>query len=666
MHVPESPSLVQFAFIMRNFRNQAIFATPAQLANSFQIVEAGVPLEATETNQFITSGANLRTNLTIMLDFSGSLYDAVQGLGLPGADQLLAAYINSVTTFVNSLPSTYKISLMEFHDRSQATRLVLDFTSDKAAVVAALNAIAIGDHGASPLLPAVEDATARLRDTDAQLLSFDNADVRALVMISDGRLTTPPGIIQDTIDLAVNNRVRVFSIGWGKEVNNEPMARLAVGTGGHYYSTRGDTNGNPTLAELNQRLATLSSDLSAQMVLTYITLNETEKVSTRVNAQVDNPNDNPDQGILQGTFQQDLALAAISGDVKMGQISMHSSGVSLAGTATVTLRLDYAPRNLSHIRFTLASGQPFNAPALVAPADGGVLDNWSLTPLGGNTYDLTPNVAGETLTYGAFGNLVTVTFPTAAGATPFTLGLTVDNTIYPIVDQKYFIYPDTITVNAAASIAPAFPTAQVTPASIDFGTGTNTVNLAIQNIGGSYPYGVTPALVDLEWKFESIPSFVTVNPLIGSRSTTVGSDTATVKPDRTIDPGVYTGTLVLTYTGNTLGIANAVQIPVRMQVTAAVLSVSTNTLNFGGAPTTSLSFNITNTGQSTLNWEFSTTGFPTWLTAFPNSGTTTNEQDPVTVLVDRTGLAAGAYTHSFQVTSTNGGTRTITVNMNVP
>ncbi|MBI5092651.1 MAG: VWA domain-containing protein [Candidatus Hydrogenedentes bacterium] len=655
------PSLVQFAFIMRHFRNRAMFATPADLANSFPIIENGVSLETTETNQFVTSGANLRTNMVIMLDFSGSVYDAAQGLGLLGTDQLHAAYEQTVSDFIDGIPAQYRVALMEFHDRSQATRLVRDFTEDKTALKTALHDIRISDHGASPILPAVDDAAGRLRDVDAQLLSFDNADVRALVMVSDGRLTTPPGIMQDTVDLAVANRMRIFSIGWGKDVNNEPLARLAVSSGGHYYATRGDANGDPTVAELDQKLQTILSDLSSQMVLTYVTLNETERVPARVNAQVNDPNDSPDEGLLQGTFAQDLKLSEIAGDVKMGQISMRSSGVA-GGAATVTLRLDYAPRNVNKFRFTLTSAEAFDPPALVTAADGGATDGWTLTPLGGGVYTLTAPAPTDVLQYGAFGNLLTLTFP-AVGVTPFTVALTVDNTIYSAdPEPKYFVYPDTITVGADGSIAPAFPTALIAPTSIAFGTALNSQALTVQNIGGSYPYGVTPSSVQLNWEVQSNPTFVTVDPADGSRNTTVGADTVTVTADRTGDPGFYSGTIVFVYTGNTLAIANSIQIPITMQITNPALSVSSNLIDFG-AVSTSDTLTITNSGQSTLNWQFSAAALPTWLTATPSSGITTSETDSIGLTVDRTGLTVGnTYTYTIPITS-NGGTQNVTINV---
>jgi hypothetical protein len=240
----------------------------------------------------------------------------------------------------------------------------------------------------------------------------------------------------------------------------------------------------------------------------------------------------------------------------------------------------------------------------------------------------------------------------------------VDNSIYLAdTEPKYFIYPDTMTVSANGSIAPAFPTALVTPAAINFGTALNSQALSIQNIGGSYPYGVTPSSVELEWAVGANPSFVSVTPTSGSRNTTIGSDTLLVTADRTGAAGLYSGTLVITYTGNTLGIANAVSIPITLQIAAPVLTVDTNTLNFG-AVTTSLTVNASNTGQSTLNWLVNTAGFPAWLTVAPTIGTATNGVvSPIGVTVNRATLTPGnPYTYTFAISS-NGGVQNITVNV---
>jgi hypothetical protein len=66
------PSLVRFPMILRNLRYQAMPLPILDLgfySEQFAIFEKEQPLEITETNQFLTAGNRLRTNIGIMLDY---------------------------------------------------------------------------------------------------------------------------------------------------------------------------------------------------------------------------------------------------------------------------------------------------------------------------------------------------------------------------------------------------------------------------------------------------------------------------------------------------------------------------------------------------------------------------------------------------------------------
>lgn len=146
----------------------------------------------------------------------------------------------------------------------------------------------------------------------------------------------------------------------------------------------------------------------------------------------------------------------------MGQISMRTTGVQ-GGETEVALRADYIPRNVNKFQFTLATTEAF-AIGIVPHVEGGLVEGWTLTDLGGGTYSLTAPTVQDVLPYGSYGDLVQLTFG-AVGATPFTVSLTVDNTIYSgDTHPKYFIYPDTMDVDTTPFLAPAFPTPNVTPA----------------------------------------------------------------------------------------------------------------------------------------------------------------------------------------------------------
>ena len=66
------------------------------------------------------------------------------------------------------------------------------------------------------------------------------------------------------------------------------------------------------------------------------------------------------------------------------------------------------------------------------------------------------------------------------------------------------------------------------------------------------------------------------------------------------------------------------------------------------------------------DWRVDTTAFPDWLSVSPSAGLATpGVNNPVTVLVNRTGHASGTYTYAFIVQS-DGGSQTVTATMAVP
>lgn len=91
------------------------------------------------------------------------------------------------------------------------------------------------------------------------------------------------------------------------------------------------------------------------------------------------------------------------------------------------------------------------------------------------------------------------------------------------------------------------------------------------------------------------------------------------------------------------------------------IGVSKTDLDFG-VETTTLSFDIQNTGNGTLEWAIAENA--DWLTCSPVSGKTEKEVSPVTVTVSREGLKRGSYSQKLALTS-NGGSVDINVTLEV-
>lgn len=685
------PSMVRFVFNMRDVFDRAFLVAPEDLADAFTVFEKGIALEyPSETTQVLFAQNSdlsspltqqrddLRTKVILLLDYSGSMYSAANRAGQSIQDVYEEVGGAFADDFFGHFPDAERgfvqMAVMEFHDRNVPARLVTlpgepDFVDNAAAVRQRIESIRIADHGASAILPSLLIAGSVFLGEDFPHIPFDDADIRAAVVFTDGRLTTPPGEVSDVVDILLAEKTRVFAVGWGIEVNSDPLARLSSLTGGHYYPTHPDSDGNPVVERFAEKAETVAHDLASHMVLNYVTLSEEEGVPVRFDAAFDRPDDSPDQGLLQGSLEeQTLDLLAIAGDISMGQISMRTPGVE-GGSTTVVLRAEYIPRNINRFEFTLSSPETFSV-AVVPEVEGGLVEGWTLAGAAG-TYTLTAS-GGAVLDYGSFGDLVRLTFPGVTN-TPFVLALTVNNDLYAAdPEPKYFVYPDTITIDSTPFLAPAFPTPQVEPLFIDFGSFLNEAEVEIRNIGGSYPYGLPygQASVLLYWKVLQEPPFVTVTPKWGARSTTVGADIMRVTMRRDLDPGNYGGYVILEYTGGDLAIGGTIYIYVQGAIGPPVLSVTPQTLAFGDTQN-SRTFSITNTGQATLLWTVDRSALPPWIaSATPETGSAASgETDVVTVNVDRS-VAPGDYSYGLRVTSRdNSGvymdSRTVTVTITV-
>ena len=174
----------------------------------------------------------------------------------------------------------------------------------------------------------------------------------------------------------------------------------------------------------------------------------------------------------------------------------------------------------------------------------------------------------------------------------------------------------------------ANPVMSLSTTSLDYGTAINTLGVTVSNTGGG----------NLTWNATDDADWLDLTPTTGGPMEVL----ATV--DRgVLLPGVYNGTISFTSNGG-----NA-QVAVKMEVGAgngpASLTVSTEALNFGEAQTL-LKVELGNKGALGLNWNAtdSENGGGNWLSITPTNGSIQpNQTQSMTVTVDRTGLAQGAY-----------------------
>jgi len=94
-----------------------------------------------------------------------------------------------------------------------------------------------------------------------------------------------------------------------------------------------------------------------------------------------------------------------------------------------------------------------------------------------------------------------------------------------------------------------------------------------------------------------------------------------------------------------------------------ILQVSVTSLAFGEEETT-LQFIVTNQGGQELEWTITTNS--DWIEVFPAAGVTRDEDDTVSVSVDRSDMVHGDYSGTITLTTTDGQNWSINVTMTIP
>lgn len=126
-------------------------------------------------------------------------------------------------------------------DRQQPNRLISNFSTDRGALKNALRNFSVPDtmHGVSDIRDAVYDAIERIAAEDAdETLPFDDADVRSVLFITDGRDNSSIRAASDVQSKAQDARVRLYPLVYsaGSQSDFADLITFAHETGGHLYN----------------------------------------------------------------------------------------------------------------------------------------------------------------------------------------------------------------------------------------------------------------------------------------------------------------------------------------------------------------------------------------------------------------------------------------------
>ena len=257
------PSVERFVFLLRDKRGVAVDASSELIRNqiSFYVTEDDFPLDPDESSMFIEGPENLKCNMVLLLDFTGSMYQA--GVNDPAnplqPGEAIQQMVDAARQFILDLPANYRIAIMGYHERGQVGRFIHGFDTNKESLVAALDSfyLPVGEHGSSEIYDALEAACqALIREDPADVMEFDHTDVRAVVFITDGWDTSSSINDTDLITMAEDARVRLYPLGYSGRISNPVNGALlldmAARTGGHSYYA-------PEVGDIAKALDTLKS-----------------------------------------------------------------------------------------------------------------------------------------------------------------------------------------------------------------------------------------------------------------------------------------------------------------------------------------------------------------------------------------------------------------------
>ncbi len=238
-----APSMLRFVFSNRDELGQVIpLQSEADRERvAYEIFENEIALDLNETSQFLTF--DYRGNVVLILDFTGSMYNA----GTTGPNPLqpgdaVALMREAAKAFIDDLPPNFNLQIMYHTDRVPEERIIQRFTNDRTQLKDALDRFTVSPalFGDSDIVETLEMAIDSLVAEDpAGTLPFDDADVRAVVFITDGKETVSGNTVTGVDGLAEESRTRLYPVAYSPNGDPAPLADLIVSaesSGGYLYT----------------------------------------------------------------------------------------------------------------------------------------------------------------------------------------------------------------------------------------------------------------------------------------------------------------------------------------------------------------------------------------------------------------------------------------------
>ncbi|MEE8473124.1 MAG: VWA domain-containing protein, partial [Dehalococcoidia bacterium] len=405
------PSQVQFSFSLRDGDKNTLVLPAEEIQAATQIFERGPgtggwqEIDYSETSFFVHTVVNYALEIVFVLDFTNSM----ARISLPDGRGGIEAMLDSFRSGLSSLPDAHRVGVVEFHDRNVDPAILSNITTDREAILKAVDDFAGSafDPGSSRVWDSVETASSLFTTPAAN----PNV-VKALVFFSDGRDTSSLRTRSVAGTIATKLGIQLYAVGVGEVFEEEPLEAMVVATGGAYYPVK-------DLTRLKDQLEVLVHDLRGQYIVNYITLRRQGSYRTRIQITLKD---------MAGTFDsKSLNTAAFYGSDSVGRISVDPPSVDRGqALATFFVRAMHVPRNITRFRFKVDTEKPVEI-KLIPQKGGGLLEGWEVSGPDALGYH---EVSSDTpLEFGNFGLLFQVTI---SQITRDLVGLPLefDNSIY--------------------------------------------------------------------------------------------------------------------------------------------------------------------------------------------------------------------------------------------
>ena len=448
-----APYLLDFQFSLYDSDDPAV-ARPVVLNPANLLVvpkENDRPISTNETAWLLSPGAGVGKLIkaVLVLDFSWSVASLVNGdSNTNGISDAVESMVTAAQDFVSRLPAGSQVGVVEFHREDQDPVIVQDLSADVPAVQAAIAGIWTNHVQGFPAGSRVWDALSAA----INMLGSSNADEQHyIVFVSDGRDESSTTTIEDLVNAATNANIRIYGVGFGAELDAQPLQALTTATSGRLVQAQ-------TSADLAAQLGQLTQDVAGQYVLRWATLRRgdnafmpsfevhyqdliayspTNPVWTNFDDPIIDTNSEPpttNYPLVTNYIIGWYNPADYAGDVTLGLLRLVPD--DRHGNAALALRARYIPRFIRRIQLRYRANWPCEV-RLLSDAPGELLHGWSLTET--NEADGTrvvllqspnPEDPMTSLPYGGFGSLLLFTFRDLDTLSNAFAQIEADNTIY--------------------------------------------------------------------------------------------------------------------------------------------------------------------------------------------------------------------------------------------